>query len=141
MATYRLQNVNASFKGIPLNVGAGLAEDWLEIESDEEAWTKTVGADGFVTRSQNLNQGAKVRFKVLASSPLNDALSGLMAVDRVSGLGSGPFHYTEIGGTTTAHSPEAWILKVPTMSRGKEETEVEWELDCGALEMFLGGRL
>jgi hypothetical protein len=142
MRQYNARNVNASFKGIPLNVGAGLAPDsFMTVEREEDGWETTVGADGFTVRSRNNNRLGKVTFRTLASSPLNDALASVANLDELTGAGSGPFFFSELNSTATASSPTAWIMKQPSMERGKAETEVEWVLQCEELEMFAGGRL
>jgi hypothetical protein len=113
----------------------------MTIEMEEDAFVTTVGADGFTVRSRNNNKTGRVTFRVLNSSPLNDQLSAIYNLDALTGAGAGVFHFSELGGTSTAVSPSAWIQRAPTMERGREEGETEWVLACENLEVFVGGRV
>jgi len=128
-----------TFAGI--NIYGFASGTFIEIERDEDAFTKEVGAHGDTTRVRSHNKGGKVTFTLKASSPCNDLLSARAIGDEQSGLGSGPVLMKDLNGTTVVESPDAWIKKLPKIERGTEASNVVWELDCHDLTPYIGGAL
>lgn len=131
-------------KDISLVVGAkaigGFADGvFVTFEYDEDAFTKTTGADGEVARSKSNNNSGKFTITLMQSSDSNDFLSALAILDRQSGTGVVPVTLRDARGTTVIFAESAWVMKIPAASHGKELENREWVLDCGQVEMFLGG--
>lgn len=137
--TYDPAKMLFSFAGIPVT---GYAPDtFIEVERDEEGFTKQVGASGEVVRSKNNNLGGKVTLTLMADSQTNDLLSAIAAADEVSGTGVGALLGEEFGGTTLFAAANAWVQKLPKVERGKEAGTVQWVFDCAQLKLFVGGLL
>jgi hypothetical protein len=117
--------------------GAGT---FVKVELAEEAVMTHVGADGKATRVVNLNNTGTITFTLAASSPSNDVLS-LAYRNRRNPLGVRPFALEDLGGTTQAHAPNAWIQKVPALEQGKELSDREWVLGADELDMNVGQTL
>lgn len=136
--TYDPANVNVSFNGSIIN---GFAESFIEIEYDEDTFSKQVGAGGEVTRTRNRNAGGKITLRLLQDSLANDILHAAWLADQNGNLGSGVFQMDELNGTTRVVAVNAWVMKAPVIRRGKEAQEVEWVLDTDRLDHVIGGLL
>lgn len=88
LATFDPASVVISFGGIPLS---GFADGtFLEITADNPQFTKTVGADGYTTRTKSNNYGAQVTITLAQSSPSNDILTSFLNADRIDNQGVKP---------------------------------------------------
>lgn len=114
---------------------------FVEVERDEDSFTKHVGATGDVTRTRNLNRGGKVTVTLVATSPTNDILAALMALDEDDGESYAPIQIKDTSGTMMCQAAEAWISKPPKVERAKESGSVVWVFDCADLEIFPGGNI
>jgi len=47
----------------------------------------------------------------------------------------------DVAGTTVVKSSDARIKKFPDQERGKDITGIEWAIECGHLDIFIGGNL
>lgn len=112
---------------------------YVRVEFDEDHFNKRTGTDGEVTRTQNNNYTGKVTFILDQASPANDLLSGLAALDRVSGDGIVPVTVRDINGTTIAFAQEAWVQKIADVDFANESQDREWVMDCGQMDVFVGG--
>lgn len=125
-------------KDIVLVVGAiivkGFGEDTMvEVERDEDAFTKMVGADGETTRSKNANTTGQIRFTLAQTSESNQLLSALAALDEASGDGVVPVMVKDLGGASLAAAESGWVKKRPVMSFGKAAGTREWVIDTADL--------
>ncbi len=112
---------------------------FVEIERDEDAYKKTVGAGGEVARTRSRNLSGKATFTLMGSSFCNDLLSAAAILDESLGSGVGPILIKDLNGTTLIHGANAWIQKVPKVPFGKELTDREWVIDIDAVEFLVGG--
>jgi hypothetical protein len=69
----------------------------------------------------------------------NDFLSITHTADRLSGLGVLPFLFKEVNGATLAAAPEAYIVKMAPITRGKNAGDIQWKIKLVEAEMFVGG--
>lgn len=137
---YSPDKFTVSFKGV--NIVGFQDGTFIEIERDEEGFTKHIGALGDATRVRNLNRGGKVTITLIQAAPTNDRLSAIAASDEQFGDGVGALLIKDLNGTTRVSSPEAWIKKWPKVERGKESLSVVWEIDCAVLTMSnVGGNV
>lgn len=113
----------------------------VRVEYDEDAVTKTVGAQGDVTATINHNRGGKGTCNIKQGAPINDFLSLNAASNRPreAALVVKPFMVKDLFGTTLCIAPQAWIMKVATSEFSKEHTPREWIWDFGDLKMNTGG--
>ena len=120
---------------VGLNRIQGFSEGAIvEVERDEDAFSKQVGGDGQVTRTKSNNTAGKITIPLHQSSSSNDILSALA----LSGQAV-PVQIVDGSGRTVISTRAAWVLKLPVVSFETEGTEREWVLDCGPLTIFVGG--
>jgi len=117
---------------------------FLEFSRDVDAFVKSVGSDGEVTRVRNRNRAGSVKVTLQQGSQTNAAFSALAILDEQSGLGVVPCTFMDMSGLpgqeTVAASTTGWIRKMPdtTMSGEGEEHRV-WIFDLAVMPMFVGG--
>ena len=97
----------------------------------EETWTKKVGADGEVTRSQSNDNTHTVQLTLQQSSASNDYLSTCMNADKLTGMGMLPLSITDLNGTTLHFWPQVWVQTDPSYGFAKEVTDRQWTLHTG----------
>ena len=118
----------------------GLAEgSFVKVIRDVETFVKKAGADGEITRSKTNNKAGRVEITLDASSDFNDYLSGLHATDEATGNGIVSTSVVDRSGTTTAFARQSWIQKIAEIDMGRDSGERTWIIDCGDLEVFVGG--
>lgn len=124
---YALRELTCMFAGINLAEGAG-DDEFITIEEPEDHFSVTQGADGTVTRSDMASSLLNVNVTLMATSPVNDKLSAIHELDRLTsgGAGVGPFMYANRLGTDTVVAPEAFIMKRPDRNRAKAVGTVTW---------------
>lgn len=128
-----------SFLGIPLTAFG--PDTFIAAARAEDGWTPTVGAGGEVARSRNRNRMGRVTVTLLQSSPENDLLMQAALADDATGEGIGALFLRDRLGTTVLHAENAWIAKIPDMSRAKAVGVCEWAIECADLELFNGGNI
>src|SRR3990172_6159999 len=95
-------------------INSGFAPDtFVEVERDEDAFTKSVGADGEVTRTRNRNKTGQIRITLQQSSETNALLSALALIDESTGDGVVPCAVKDLGGLTLHAAELGWVKKVP----------------------------
>jgi hypothetical protein len=113
---------------------------YIEVERDEDGWSKQKGSQGDTTWVRNRNRGGKITVTLMAGSPTNDALNLIAQQDELLGTGVGPASVREIGGTTFVRATFARIQKRPAITRSKDGSHtVQWIFDCADLEPSVGG--
>ncbi len=112
---------------------------FIKISRDEDAFTKTVGADGQVSRAKNANRSGSITITLKQTSPSNQILHGFAKLDEMGNAGLVPVLVKDLLGTTLASSAGAWIKKVSDVEMGKEISDREWILDCETIELEVGG--
>jgi len=135
--TYDPKQMKVSFGGVILG---GFADGtFLEVERDEDTFSRKVGAAGEACWVRNNNRGGKVTFTVMQDSATNSVLSSFLKADELLGTGVQTFYAAEANGSTAVHATEARITKPPAVKRGKEHDNVEWVIDCADIDVFVGG--
>lgn len=137
LATFDPASVVISFGGIPLS---GFADGtFLEITADNPQFTKTVGADGYTTRTKSNNYGAQVTITLAQSSPSNDILTSFLNADRIDNQGVKPLIIKDMSGRTLVFSSTAWIQQFSDITFGNELNNRSWVLDLADIDIFIGG--
>jgi hypothetical protein len=137
--TYGADQIIVEFAGLIIH---GFDDDdAVSIEYEDDDFTTTVGVDGEVTRSKNINMPATATLHLKYTSTSNDALSALSLLDRNApgGAGVGTFKVRDRFGTTRYFAPQAWIQSRPSESIGREAGSREWVLALANLQTFAGG--
>lgn len=137
---------NYTYNSKQVSILAGTAEiknygdgDFVSIEMVEDAFTPISSSDGHTTWSMNPSTLATVTITLMASSPSNDALSTLHISDRSTGLGVFPLFVKDNSGRDLFISDAARIIKMATITKGKEIGTREWTISCANSTMFVGG--
>jgi len=135
--TYDPAEVIITVGGIPLT---GFADGtFLVVERDEDAFSKSTGADGNTARVKSNNHAGAATITLQQTSPSNDVLSGFAAADELSNRGVVPILIKDLNGASTFFSASAWVRKMPAAEFGKALSDREWVLDCAAIDLFVGG--
>lgn len=135
---WNASEIAMSFAGIPIT---GLADgEFVTIEMASDDYGDTNGADGETTRWRTNDRRATVTFKVMSTS---QSLPALMAVSNtdLAALNGGGVGALQIANLTTGErfeAPEAWIMKQPNVSMGREVSAREFTVRCAALIMTPG---
>lgn len=136
-ATYDPRNVTVLIGAL---IGSGFADGtFIQVERNNPTFTVISGASGETARVKSNDKTGKVTLTLMATSPLNDTLTGFMKADEIRNNGKFPLSIRELTGTTVLASLEAWVSKPPRVEYGKENGTREWEIEVGTLEMFVGG--
>jgi len=120
-------------------IGGWADDDFVEIERDEDMWTKKVGVDGEVTRAKSNNKAGHVTIRIMQSSSSNDDLSALALADEATNAGAGPFLAKDASGRSVYASDFCWVKKFPKVVYKKGVAFYEWTIDTGTLDIFIGG--
>lgn len=125
----------------PIQLQGAAPGSFVKVTYDEDAVTKTVGAQGAVVALVQANDGGSLTWTASQASPTNDLLSAQAALQRLPGVGvvKFPLFLRHINGTTIAVAPEAWIKKVADVEFSNEHTSREWMFDIAHLQLFAGG--
>lgn len=134
--TYDPKQIHIIIAGVPIT---GFADGtFVKISYDEDAFTKTTGADGETARSKSNNRGGAIELTLMQSSSSNDILSALAERDRIASDGVFPALVEDALGTSLYATAGAWVKKHPDASFGKTIDNRAWMFDCADLEMFTG---
>lgn len=122
----------------------GLAADtFVEVERDEQTFTKKVGADGEVTRSKTRNKAGQVRITLDQSSRDNAYLQSLHNQDENDGTGIVPVKVIDKSGNPDdepiAFAPESWVQKPSVKGYGRDNGTRQWVIDTGVMDETGGG--
>ena len=127
--TYDCKKIIINYGGAPLT---GFNDgDFIAIKPSSDRWTKKVGADGEIARSRSNDESSEVTLTLTQTSPANSVLTAFMEADRLSGKSILPLTVVDTISGTTFFWPQAWIKKVPEVTRGKELKQQEWVFDTG----------
>jgi len=111
----------------------------IEIERDEDAFTKQTGSNGEVTRILRNNRGAKVIFTLLQGSESNLILSNYLNVDENTGAGSAPLMVKDNNGGSIHEATTAWVMKFAKVNYGTAHEARVWTIDCAQLIQSIAG--
>lgn len=139
LATYDPAQFSIIVGGFPIQ--GFVKGSFVTIERDEASFLKYVGCDGEDARAKSNNKGAKIKLRLMHTSDSNRILSAFAKSDELSNAGAVPFYAKDgsQGNATAAFAETAWVEKYPVIERGAEISEVEWSLDTGNCQIFIGG--
>ncbi len=134
--TYDPKSVLVTVGGVSMS---GYADGtFLEITADNQQFTKVTGADGYTTRVKSNNYGGIMTLTLSQSSPSNDVLSGILALDRAANGGVVPVLIKDMSGNTVVFAATGWIQQFPDMSFGNEINDRAWIIDLADIDIFVG---
>lgn len=114
-------------------------DDFIEIERDEDAFSKKVGVDGQTTRAKTNNQSAHFTVRLMQSSASNDFLTIVANADENNNLGVCQISFKDLSGRSVFAAGAAWVKKRPKTSWKKGVAFWEWAFDCDQMQFDVGG--
>jgi hypothetical protein len=120
-------------------IGGYMDGTMIEISRDEDSFMLKVGADGKQARSMNLNRAGKIKVTLMQTSPSNDVFAAALAVDELTGAGTGAVLVQDLLGRSRAQGGEAYVLKPADVQFGKEILGREWTVVVPNLNLYVGG--
>jgi hypothetical protein len=142
--TYSFLDFKASISGPggSFNIGsdAGVAEEGITFEMEEDKDTMTVGADGEAMHSLHAGKAGKITIRLLKTSPVNQQLSQLYHFQTTSSANHGQNVITgnDIARGDSHVGRQAAFAKFPTVGYSKDGPMNEWVFNVGKLTMQLG---
>jgi hypothetical protein len=119
----------ATLLAIGGNIISGFADgSFISAKRNEDTWSLVVGAFGEVTRVRNRNTSGELTFTLQASSPSNDILSALIAVDELTGTGIVPCLLKDLLGTMLVSGERTFLKKPADVEVSKDLPNREWTL-------------
>lgn len=143
--TYSFKDVQATLTGpggsISLGDGSGAAEEGITCEQIEEKTTMQIGADGSVAYSLHAAECFRITVRLLKTSPTNQQLQQMYAVQKTSSLfwGQGTLVVTNVVTGDQYNCAQVAFVKFPSNNFAKEARNVEWEFYAGVVDTVLGG--
>lgn len=125
--SYSFKNVSAIFGITEIN-GWADGDDCLIVTPAQDRFSKVVGAKGDVVRSASNDFSVEITIKLLQTSETNNSLNLLRIADEETGTGVFPFIYTDTSTGESYFVKNAWITKMPTVTRGRNQNVMEWTL-------------
>lgn len=125
--TYAAKDVVLTIAGVVVDGGSD--SDFVSIEMTEDMYTITVGLNGQAVRSRSNNRSSRWTVTVMQTSIANQVLQAAYLADEASGRGVFPISLYDPSCGETIFGAEAWIVRAPTKSFGKEAGSREWLID------------
>lgn len=111
------------------HIVSGFADDsFITIEADGEGTSHVIGADGEVARSIDPSSVYKLKLSLLQNSRTNTFLKSMCDKDKKEGTGYFPVNVKDLIGNQKFFGSIAWVTKMATWSRGKQQGNREWEI-------------
>jgi len=143
-ATYSFLDVSAAIVGPggAINIGSdsGSSEEGITIEPSEDVNTMTIGADGTGMHSLHANKSGVVTIRLLKTSPANQKMQNLYALQTASGSNHGQNNITITNSYTQdkISCQQCAFKRAPTINYAKEGGIMEWTFDSTAIIRVLG---
>jgi len=144
MATYSFQDIMASITGpsgtVSLGAGSAASDGGISIVMVEDKSTMTIGADGAVMHSLHAGKGSTVTVRLLKTSPTNQLLSQMYALDT---SGSGVYGFNTISVrdlqlNDVVVAQQCAFAKFADVTYSKEGGEMVWTFHAGITDFILG---
>lgn len=137
MKTYDLKRVTFLVNGVPVT---GFQDgDACVVARNADNFTKQVGADGEVCRSSQNDPSGRITLTLMYSSLSNNALGAIAALDQAFGASSVAVAIIDAKSGTQVLAPNAWIVRDPDITFGRDSGTREWILDCARLQTIHSG--
>lgn len=128
--TYDPKNVNIAIGKVTLS---GFAEDtFVTISRQGNAFETKRGADGTIARANTNAVDFLVKFTLLQTSPVNDALLAMLNSDMENNDGVTSLEIKELYTGGLKFEASAWIEKDPDGDWGNNVKEREWTIHTGS---------
>lgn len=136
--TYNLNRCIFLVNGVP--VGGFSEDDAVSYSQDSEIYTKTVGADGEVTRSKINSKAGTFTFNIMNTSLSNDVFNTFLQLSQTVAVGDTfAVFIKDLASGDTIIAPVCWIESQPDMSFAREASNREWVVAAGNATTNFGG--
>lgn len=136
--TYNPADISVSLAGL-VDISGFVAGTFIQIEKEVAPYTYQTAMDGETSRTFRTDRNYQMTITLAQSSPSNDVLNALHALDVATQLGKIPVLMRDKQGTTTFFSPNAWIENYPTVSYSNGIESRVWVFKCTECTMLVGG--
>ena len=117
----------------------GFSDSLVTVARTNAAYEMVVGADGEATRVKSNDRSGTITVSLQQSSPSNDELSTLCALDETGNAGLFPLLIKDNLGTTLCTADTCFVEKFPDAAFAKTTQTREWIIRTDTLMMFIGG--
>ncbi len=129
--TYNSYNVIITING---QIVSGAADDsFVTIEPKSDGVSSKTGCDGEVARAIDPNHQYQVRLVLLQTSSFNSKLQSYYNEDRMQGTGVFSIQVKDLAGNLEFFANQAWVMRQPSIVRGKDTNNLEWMIETGAI--------
>ena len=111
----------------------------IEVERDEDSFTKQTGSNGEVTRIPRNNRGGKIIMTLLQGSESNLVLSSFHNIDENTGAGAVSVIVKDNTGGSIHSATTAWVLKPAKATYSTAHEARVWTIDCAQLIQSIAG--
>ena len=139
--TYDPKDVSVTVAGVPIS---GYAEDtFVNVSRADDLFTTSVGTQGETTRIRSNNRSGEIELTLQQTSPSNDHLMSLYALDENSNSGVVPVIISEsrkglnIGSKVV--SAFSWIKKIPNLTYAKGISSRVWVFSSSNVIIAVAG--
>lgn len=132
--------INGPGGNFSVGAGAGIAEEGISIEFNEDKDRMVIGADGIAMHSLNASQAGKALIRLQKTSPVNSQLEQLYNFQTTSSL----FHGQNTLVVTNPVTGDVYTLtgtafaKFPRNDYAKEAGLLEWDFNVSNIDVKLG---
>jgi len=113
---------------------------FLSIATNNPFWTLAAGASGEFARSKSKDKSATIEITLMQTSLSNNVLSAYALADDTANTGKFALGILDENGFSIYTAAEAWVQQMPTVTYGKEISDITWVIETGGLTPhFIGG--
>lgn len=144
LGTYSFLDTVATISGpggvFQIGSSAGVADEGITVEMIEEKDNMKVSADGQAMHALNAASSAKIRVRLLKTSPVNALLGGMYNFQTASSLnhGQNTIVITDVARGDVITASQVAFVKFPNISYAKDPAMNEWEFNAGVVNQLLG---
>lgn len=142
--TYSFLDVSAALVGpggaLSIGSGAGVAEEGIDIESNADMNTMTIGADGSGQHGLSTDKSGRISIRLLKTSPVNAQLLAMANFQRSSGAthGQNTLTINDVNRGDVVTCRQVAFKKIPTITFSKDPGINEWSFDAIFVDILLG---
>lgn len=138
LLTYTPHDVSVNIAGL-YDISGFSDGTFIELSKEVAPYSYSSAMDGETTRTFVNDSNYRVTLTLAQSSPSNNILNALHAVDVATQLGKFPLMIRDRSGTTNFFSPNVWIENVPNVTFGKDMDTRKWVFNCSECTLLVGG--
>ncbi len=138
LLTYIPAQVDVSLAGF-INISGFADGSFIDIKKDISPYQSTRAMDGTTSRTFVFDTNYTVTLTLAQSSPSNNDLNSLHALDLATQMGKVPLLIRDKSGSTLLFSPTAWVENYPDIVFSKNMEARQWVLKCSDAVLTVGG--